>query len=54
VAGCDHTLRFSETWAQEKGLDVIEVFQFLNGHGGFCDCEVIVSVEMSVREEAEG
>lgn len=38
--GCDHTLRFSRRWAERNGVDFVNLYQYLNGHGGFCDCEV--------------
>ncbi|MDJ0940351.1 MAG: DUF2695 domain-containing protein [Woeseiaceae bacterium] len=42
--GCDHTLRFAERWAAENDVDVIELYQFVNRHGGFCDCEICFNV----------
>jgi len=51
--GCDNTLRFAEIWAAKNGVDVIELYQFLNRHGGFCDCEVCLNVtELLVDSEA--
>ena len=44
IPGCDHTFRFTERWAEENGLDVVELYQFLNSEGGFCDCEVCYNV----------
>jgi tetratricopeptide (TPR) repeat protein len=45
IAGCDHTLRLSTRWAENHGVDAINLYQFLNAHGGFCDCEVCYNVE---------
>jgi len=51
--GCDHTFRFTEKWAEKNALDVIELYQFLNALGGFCDCEVCYNVESSLFEGCE-
>jgi tetratricopeptide (TPR) repeat protein len=51
MPGCDHTFRFTEEWAQSNGVDIIELYQFLNAHGGFCDCEVCFNVEASLFED---
>ena len=48
IPGCDHTFRFTERWAKSNGLDIIDLYQFLNAHGGFCDCEVCFNVETSL------
>lgn len=50
VPGCDHTFRFTEEWAEQNAVDIIDLYQFLNSHGGFCDCEVCFNVESSVFE----
>jgi tetratricopeptide (TPR) repeat protein len=42
--GCDNTLRYSKQWAAENGVDFIDLYQFLNANGGFCDCEVGLNV----------
>jgi len=51
VTGCDHTFRFTEQWADKNGIDVIDLYQFLNAHGGFCDCEVCFNVEGALFDE---
>lgn len=51
--GCDHTLRFSTLWAEKNGIDVIELYQFLNSRGGFCDCEVCYNVEQSILDNED-
>lgn len=43
--GCDHTFRFTNQWAEANDVDPIFLYQFLNGYGGFCDCEVCLEVE---------
>lgn len=50
AGGCDHTLALSKRYAEERGFDPIDFYQFLNSHGAFCDCEVCLNVEDSVRE----
>ena len=49
--GCNHTFRFAKKWAQNNDVDFIELYQFLNAHGGFCDCEVCYNVEQSIFEK---
>jgi tetratricopeptide (TPR) repeat protein len=49
--GCDHTLRFSKLWAQRNGVDFVDLYQYLNAHGGFCDCEVCLNVSNVLDEE---
>lgn len=45
MPGCNHTFRFTEKWAAENEVDIIELYQVLNAYGGFCDCEVCFNVE---------
>ena len=42
--GCDHTLRFTEARARERGHDVEAVVRGVSANGGFCDCEVLANV----------
>jgi hypothetical protein len=42
---CDHTLRMTTEFLQERGLDVERVLPWLREHGGYCDCEVLANVE---------
>jgi len=44
-AGCDGTHRFTREWASATGHDPDDVFDFVERHGGYCDCEVIFNVE---------
>jgi len=44
MPGCDHTLRFARVWARDKGVDLVDLYQYLNANGGFCDCEVCFNV----------
>lgn len=41
--GCDHTLRFTESWLNRSGFDHLTTVAWLKEHGGFCDCEVIAN-----------
>jgi len=41
--GCDHTLRFTDSWLKDRGFDRQATVAWLNEHGGFCDCEVIAN-----------
>jgi uncharacterized protein DUF2695 len=38
--GCDHTRRFATEWLAARGLRTLAVIEWLDEHGGFCDCEV--------------
>lgn len=41
--GCDHTLRFTESWISENTQPKTNVLSWLREHGGFCDCEVLAN-----------
>jgi hypothetical protein len=43
VDGCDHTLRFTESWLNRNGSDRQTTIAWLKEHGGYCDCEVIAN-----------
>jgi hypothetical protein len=42
---CDHTLRETVLFLQDRKLDVEKIVPWLQSHGGYCDCEVIYNVE---------
>jgi hypothetical protein len=42
---CDHTLRETIAFLQQRGLDVNRIVPWLRENGGYCDCEVIYNVE---------
>jgi len=42
---CDHTLRLTTEFLQQRSLEVERVVVWLREHGGYCDCEVIANVE---------
>lgn len=41
--GCDHTLRFTESWLDRSGFDRQTPIAWFKEHGGYCDCEVIAN-----------
>jgi hypothetical protein len=41
---CDHSLKESVEFIESRNLDPELVVQWLQDHGGFCDCEVIYNV----------
>ena len=53
IAGCDHTFRFAEKWAEKNHIDIIQLYQYLNANGGFCDCEICFNVSELLHEEYE-
>jgi hypothetical protein len=42
---CDHTLRLTRAWADERGLDQDAVAASVAEFGGYCDCEVLANVD---------
>jgi hypothetical protein len=45
TGGCDHTHRFSETWATVHSIQWDDLLDALESHGAFCDCEVVLNVD---------
>jgi hypothetical protein len=43
--GCDHTHRFTEKWVSENKQQRLPIFEWLEEHGGFCDCEVVANAQ---------
>ncbi|MBL8507950.1 DUF2695 domain-containing protein [Chitinimonas sp. JJ19] len=43
AVGCNHTLRFTESWIAENRQPAESILDWLNEHGGFCDCEVLTN-----------
>lgn len=43
VSGCDHTLRFTESWIAEHEQSSEKILTWLREHGGFCDCEALAN-----------
>lgn len=48
-AECDHSLRETIAFLQQRGIDVERVVAWLREYGGYCDCEVIYNVEEKFR-----
>lgn len=42
--GCDNTLRSAQEWAAREGVGWAGLQAQLEGHGGYCDCEVLLNV----------
>ena len=42
---CQHDLRFTEAFLSRCGCDADEVLEWLDDHGGSCDCEVLANIE---------
>lgn len=42
---CEHTLRFTEEYLNDKGLYSEDVIEFLEENGGYCDCEILANVK---------
>ena len=51
--GCDNTLLFTKLWLARRGHDVSTVVAWLQRHGGYCDCEVLLNVEHKVNGGAD-
>ncbi|MFC3486550.1 DUF2695 domain-containing protein [Amycolatopsis roodepoortensis] len=43
--GCDHSLRLTEVWALERGMDWPTLREALGDAGGYCDCEVLANTD---------
>jgi hypothetical protein len=43
--------RFSKRWALTNGLDFVDLYQYLNANGGFCDCEVCMNVSTLLGDD---
>ena len=41
---CDGTLRLTEMFIEDNGLDKTATIEWLQDHGGFCDCEVLLNI----------
>lgn len=42
--GCDHSLRFTEAWANQESVDWHDLLDILEANGGYCDCEVVMNL----------
>ena len=50
---CDNTLRQTLEFIQARSLQEPEMIAWLEQHGGFCDCEVILNVEDTWNQMVE-
>jgi hypothetical protein len=41
--GCDHTRRLTLKWLANRKIPPDAVLEWLDEHGGFCDCEVVAN-----------
>ena len=41
---CDGTLRLTEEFIDENGLDKESTIEWLQDHGGLCDCEILLNI----------
>lgn len=51
---CDDTLRFTHEYIRRNDLDERQTVEWVEGHGGFCDCEVLNNIEPAVAEAVPG
>ncbi len=42
---CDHTMSETIAFLQSRGIDPEKIIPWLQDHGGYCDCEVILNVD---------
>ncbi len=47
---CNGTLRHAKAFLAARGFDVRAVTRWLNRHGGYCDCEVLMNVGAEWRD----
>ncbi len=50
---CDHTLMQTRKFLESRELDDEEIVPWLNSHGGYCDCEVMLNVDDKVGDIVE-
>jgi hypothetical protein len=46
--GCDNTLRATLEFIENENLPKDSLINWLNEHGGYCDCEVLANVEETI------
>jgi hypothetical protein len=44
--GCDHTRAATDDWAEHEGIDLERLHEGLEEYGSFCDCEVVMNVDV--------
>jgi hypothetical protein len=50
TASCDHTLRLTRAWLAKHKVQPEPVLEWLEDHGGFCDCEVVMNAAFHFEE----
>ncbi len=50
---CDHTLRETQAFLKERNLNAEPIVEWLQQHGGFCDCEVRLNVMFEFAEDLD-
>lgn len=53
LQGCDHTPKATRTFLESQGLNAETILPWLEGYGGYCDCEILANVEESWESEIE-
>jgi hypothetical protein len=48
---CDHTVRLTTEFLQQKKVDTAKALPWLREYGGYCDCEVLMNVENEWEDE---
>lgn len=51
---CDHTLRHVREFIRSHDLPEESVVGWLEGNGGYCDCEAVMNAEQVVEEAVPG
>jgi hypothetical protein len=47
---CDHSLRETIQFLQRRKIEVAQVVEWLRDNGGYCDCEVLLTVDDTFGE----
>ena len=53
-SGCDNTLRYTQEFIRSHNLLEDALVAWLEDHGGYCDCEVLMNAEEVVEEAVPG
>ena len=51
---CDHTLRHARYFIRNHELSEDGIVSWLENHGGYCDCEVVMNAEQVMEEAVPG
>jgi hypothetical protein len=49
-AECDNTLKHTRAWIAANYLPADPIVEWLEGHGGYCDCEVLMNAAVHFEE----